>query len=228
VDNGYFESATLMCPSKHPDSVALREWSKSIESLRKVVECTFGILKQKWRPLKTGTFFGKPDTLDKLFRACCALHNLILEQEHGVRIFHGGQHPEHDLNVSGPYDSLSETQRKAMFRDRRAQLALHHEVFRELYGSRFPSWSLANLGRELDIDLEAVLAQAHESDVAGTVQDAANDEEEAVSAAALHVQEEAEAEDAAHDQNLALESAFVANILEQAAEEAAMDAGHYL
>jgi hypothetical protein len=54
VDNGYLQWSTTVPPLKHHDTEAERRWSQWLESLRKEVECTFGILKCRWRILKTG------------------------------------------------------------------------------------------------------------------------------------------------------------------------------
>ena len=45
VDNGYLEHSTLLPPMKITTTQAETRWSKWVESMRKDVECTFGILK---------------------------------------------------------------------------------------------------------------------------------------------------------------------------------------
>jgi hypothetical protein len=47
--------------------------------MRKDVECTFGILKGRWRILKTGIRLHGTKPADKIFKTCCALHNWLLE-----------------------------------------------------------------------------------------------------------------------------------------------------
>jgi hypothetical protein len=54
-------------------------WSKWLESMRKDVECTFGILKGRWRILKSGIRLQGVDAVDKVWLTCCALHNWLLE-----------------------------------------------------------------------------------------------------------------------------------------------------
>jgi hypothetical protein len=49
------------------------------ESLRKDVECTFGILKGRWRILKTGIRLQGMETCNNIWLTCCALHNWLLE-----------------------------------------------------------------------------------------------------------------------------------------------------
>ena len=47
--------------------------------MRKDVECTFGILKGRFRILKTGIRLHGTDAADKIWMTCCALHNWLLE-----------------------------------------------------------------------------------------------------------------------------------------------------
>ena len=45
------------------------------------MECTFGILKGRWRILKTGIRLNGVECADKIFLTCCALHNWLLETD---------------------------------------------------------------------------------------------------------------------------------------------------
>jgi hypothetical protein len=56
--------------------VRFSEW---LESMRKNVECTFGILKGRWRILKTGIMIHCLEDADQIWKTCCALHNMLLE-----------------------------------------------------------------------------------------------------------------------------------------------------
>ena len=47
--------------------------------MRKDVECTFGILKGRWRILKSGVRTYGVDSVDHIWFTCCALHNWLLE-----------------------------------------------------------------------------------------------------------------------------------------------------
>jgi DDE superfamily endonuclease len=53
----------------------LSQW---IESFRKDVECVFGILKGRFRILKTGIRLDGPEAADNVWLTCCASHNLLL------------------------------------------------------------------------------------------------------------------------------------------------------
>ena len=45
----------------------------------KNIECTFGILKQHWRILKSGIRIHSIELADKIFKTCCTLHNYLLD-----------------------------------------------------------------------------------------------------------------------------------------------------
>ena len=47
--------------------------------MRKDVECTFGILKGRWRILKYGLRLHSLMNADNVWKTCCALHNMLLE-----------------------------------------------------------------------------------------------------------------------------------------------------
>jgi DDE superfamily endonuclease len=54
-------------------------FSQWLEALRKDVECTFGILKGRWRILKTGIRVHNTEASDNIWMTCCALHNFLLD-----------------------------------------------------------------------------------------------------------------------------------------------------
>lgn len=94
VDNGYHNWSITVPPIKTSTSRAEIRFSAWLESLRKDVECTFGILKGRWRILKSGVRVHGTSTPDKVFLTCCALHNWLLEVdglddnwENGVQSF---------------------------------------------------------------------------------------------------------------------------------------------
>jgi hypothetical protein len=79
VDNGYLKWSTTVPPLKVTALEKERQWSHWLESLRKDVECTFGILKGRWRILKTGIRLQGVEVANKIWRTCCALQNMLLE-----------------------------------------------------------------------------------------------------------------------------------------------------
>ena len=78
VDNGCLNWSCTVPPMKHPTTHEEIRFSEWLESMRKDVECTFGILKKRFSILKTGIRLGSIEKSDKVWRTCCALHNLLL------------------------------------------------------------------------------------------------------------------------------------------------------
>ena len=79
VDNGYHPWSITVPPIKstlYRSEIRFSEW---LESLRKDVECTFGILKGRWRILKYGIRLWGMKNCDQVWLTCCALHNWLLE-----------------------------------------------------------------------------------------------------------------------------------------------------
>lgn len=74
-DNGYHKWPTMMEPTKRPRDDDDYNWSEMNESLRKDVECLFGILKQEFAILKYGCRFSSLSLVDDIFQTCCAMHN---------------------------------------------------------------------------------------------------------------------------------------------------------
>uniref|UniRef100_A0A7S3PWF4 DDE Tnp4 domain-containing protein n=1 Tax=Chaetoceros debilis TaxID=122233 RepID=A0A7S3PWF4_9STRA len=81
VDNGYLDWACTIPPLKRSNDVNEIRWSHWLESMRKDVECAFGILKGRFRILKTGVRVHGSVACDKIWLTCCALHNLLLDAD---------------------------------------------------------------------------------------------------------------------------------------------------
>ena len=79
VDNGYLNWPSTIPPFKNPFFHWEHEFSEWLESIRKDVECTFGIMKGRFRVLKTGTRVHGHVATDRVWLTCCALHNMLLE-----------------------------------------------------------------------------------------------------------------------------------------------------
>ena len=60
--------------------VAATPHSSTLESVRKDVECRFGILKKRWKILKYGIRFEEIEVVERVFVVCCILHNMILSE----------------------------------------------------------------------------------------------------------------------------------------------------
>jgi hypothetical protein len=83
-DGGYLRWRIMQCPLKpenlcDDDEIA---WSERAESVRKDVECLFGVLKARFRLLKLPLLCCGKDGHEKvmhIFYTCCMLHNMLLE-----------------------------------------------------------------------------------------------------------------------------------------------------
>jgi hypothetical protein len=65
----------------------------------KDVECTFGIMKGRWRILKTGIIIYGTECAGKIWLTCCALHNWLLEVD-------GLNEPwDPNINNTSPWES---------------------------------------------------------------------------------------------------------------------------
>ena len=96
VDNGYLNWATTVAPFKNTTNLKEYRWSEWLESMRKDVECTFGILKGRWRLLKTGIRVHGHKATDMIWKTCCALHNWLLEVD--------GLDDQWELGVQSPWE----------------------------------------------------------------------------------------------------------------------------
>ena len=79
VDNGYLNWSCTVPPFGESNDINEIRWSKWLESMRKDAECTFGILKGRWRILKSGVRIFGVDSVDRVRLTCCVLHNWLLE-----------------------------------------------------------------------------------------------------------------------------------------------------
>ena len=66
-------------PFNNPIFNAEHLFSEWLESVRKCVECTFGIMKGRFRQLKTGTRNHGHVSTDRIWVTCCALHNMLID-----------------------------------------------------------------------------------------------------------------------------------------------------
>ena len=78
VDNGYLNWSCTVPPMKHALSYKFIRMSEWLESMRKDVECTFGIMKGRFIILKNGIKLQNFELTDQVWLTCCALHNMLL------------------------------------------------------------------------------------------------------------------------------------------------------
>jgi hypothetical protein len=77
-DNGYPKFAIFMCPFKQTTSRPEILWSEWGESVRKDVECFFGVLKARFWFLRNAVRYHSVETIQDAFRCCAILHNMLL------------------------------------------------------------------------------------------------------------------------------------------------------
>jgi hypothetical protein len=109
VDNGYLKWSTAVPPIKHSCQCSVIRFSQWLESLRKDVECTFGILKGRRRVLKSGIRVHNTEAADNIWLTCCALHNLLTNHESDQ--VHG-EIGQHSTQYRGHHHCLPNTARQ--------------------------------------------------------------------------------------------------------------------
>ena len=137
-DNGYLRWPTSICPYSGADNSTVEGYfSTNLESVRKDVECTFGILKKRWRVLNHGFKFREMEKCEKIFTGCCVLHNFLLDQmvRNNVRVGRGYPIGDDGLWLDGHTvivdKNASERFLSIQFGMRRSLLAKHLHVFRQ-------------------------------------------------------------------------------------------------
>ena len=100
VDNGYLNWSVTVPPMKETNRRSEIRFSEWLESLRKDVECAFGILKGRWRVLKAGIRVHGILTCDRVWLTCCALHNMLLEVD--------GLSKKWDQGVSSDWETMDD------------------------------------------------------------------------------------------------------------------------
>jgi hypothetical protein len=80
-DGGYMKDSFLIDPYAFRSSRSVIYWSEWLESLRKDVECLFGILKSRFRILRNPVSFHTIEDLQNIMFCCCILHNLVLSAD---------------------------------------------------------------------------------------------------------------------------------------------------
>ena len=81
VDNGYLSWPCTVPPGNDGTTYELIRFSEWLESMRKDVECTFGIMKGRFCLLRYGLRFQSIVKCDQLWLTCCALHNMLLHTD---------------------------------------------------------------------------------------------------------------------------------------------------
>jgi len=83
VDGGYIALPQMLCTDRTSLDTAMSYWCEHMESERKHVECSFGILKGRFRIFKLPIQSHKFAEIDDMFVTCCILHNMCLDFDGG-------------------------------------------------------------------------------------------------------------------------------------------------
>ena len=149
-DNGYLQWPTLICPFMRSEGNTPLEscFSVNVESVRKDVECCFGILKARWKSLDFGFKHRRVQICQHIFVACCVLHNMMLDEmqreEPPPRVGRGCRMPNDGIWLEGPTEILASngsnrlTILKLQFHRRRNLLAHHLWVWK----SKCKNWEI--------------------------------------------------------------------------------------
>ena len=76
TDGGDSARPTIMFPKKMSTTIWERRWSKRLESVRKRVECVFGMLKMRFSSLRSASLKQDELTLEHHLRFCAVLYNM--------------------------------------------------------------------------------------------------------------------------------------------------------
>ena len=116
-------------------------FSSKVESLRKDVECVFGILKERWEILDKGFKHRDVKTCGQIFLTCAVLHNMMLSKmvregrpprlQRGVHLA-----SKNGIWIEGPSDSppavpgsKNASRLTEAFHQRRIQLCHHLRIW---------------------------------------------------------------------------------------------------
>jgi len=142
-DNGYICWPSTICPFMGSKINGRLEdyFSSKVESLRKDVECVFGILKGRWASLDKGFKYRDVKTCGQIFFTCAVLHNMMLSEmvreAKPPRLRHGVHLASDGIWLEGPSESLpvpgtdNATKLKEAFDQWQMQLCHHLRIWRD-------------------------------------------------------------------------------------------------
>jgi hypothetical protein len=139
-DNGYLRWPQSICPYMSP-TVASSEgyFSSNLESVRKDVECTFGILKKRWKILNHGLLYRDIKVCEKIFVTAVCLNNMLVDDVlvnyKDARVGRGAPLMNDGMWLDGhttpPSIDKQDKHLAKEFGKRRLNLAIHLRVMRE-------------------------------------------------------------------------------------------------
>lgn len=80
-DGGYHRWPCLITSDSFDPNLEARAWGAHLESVRKRIECIFGILKKRFRLLKLPINLQYKDDVQNAFITCCVFHNMLLRYD---------------------------------------------------------------------------------------------------------------------------------------------------
>ena len=92
-DGGFLRWPCLVCGVNDASHPGLMELTKVIATVRKDIECVFGIMKKRFEWLKRWSTLRKQVSIDNAFITCCVLHNMILSYDGCLDVVNGGAPP---------------------------------------------------------------------------------------------------------------------------------------
>ena len=101
-DNGYLKDGIFACPMKNPTSRQQLLWSEWCESIRKDVECFFGILKSRFWFFKNGVRYHSPVVIQDAMKTAAILHNIFNHQS-GYQLESNSAHEARDTTASSNF-----------------------------------------------------------------------------------------------------------------------------
>ena len=184
VDNGFHQWRVLQAPLKHATDEHAAACSKRLESVRKDSECTFGTMKNRFRVLRLPFLCNTMGQIDDTFRACTALHNMLLRHDCYHSIGHRSsdwqaeryERQRADLDKSrmdrtymrGPDPLLPGVEREPSFLALREAILKHFEMARKKKEVRWLRTAA---------DCRAVSVHGESAEVDGEEGDEANEDE---------------------------------------------------
>jgi hypothetical protein len=81
TDGGYLEWSSMISAFPPSPIETMYKFSDWIGSIRKDVECFFGILKKRFRYLKCPIMLHQQADIDNVYITCCIIHNMILSHD---------------------------------------------------------------------------------------------------------------------------------------------------
>jgi hypothetical protein len=139
-DGGYHKWYHMICGLKNTSSLAATIWSCQMESVRKDIECTYGILKMRFAILRNPLQYharNAPDYLAKMNNivwSCCILHNLLLGYDRLDLLWTEDDvlstwYADADAEVEGGFD-LSQQRHQEIIEKRASKRHCQHRLFR--------------------------------------------------------------------------------------------------